>query len=102
MAALEDYDDFMGEVLQQLFTNRENHEDHKEEDLDYMFKIGAEQFGQLGKAMADENWKEANKEVSHVTAIMFELFERIRVKENEEEKGAVQTEPDSDESSASV
>jgi hypothetical protein len=72
--------DFMAGVLAQLYQNRNNHEDSESRDVDYMFKIGAEQYGQLGKALADGNTARAVIEVFHVAAILFEIFARITIK----------------------
>lgn len=79
---IEQYDDFMSGILEQLYQNRENHQKHSARDMDYMFKIGAEQFGQLGKALADNDIELAQREVYHTAAILFELHVRLKGNHN--------------------
>jgi hypothetical protein len=75
---IEQYDDFMGGVLTQLYQNHENHKNSEKRDSDFMFKIGAEQYGQLGKALADGDMEKAEQEIFHSAAILFELFIRVK------------------------
>ena len=79
---IETFDDFMGRVLQQLYMNRDNHKNSEARDVDFMFQIGAEQYGQLGKALSDGDMDKAEIEVFHTAAILFEIHTRLRGKTN--------------------
>lgn len=80
---IETYDDFMSGVLEQLYQNRGNHQNSAKRDVDFMFKIGSEQFGQLGKALADGDMEKAEREVFHTAAILFEIHVRVKGKYDE-------------------
>lgn len=71
------YEEFVALILDQLYANRAKHTKSQGRGLGYMFMIAAEQLGQLGKAIADKNWEKALVETAHVTAILFEVFERV-------------------------
>jgi hypothetical protein len=77
--------DFMAGILQQLYRNRDNHEDSALRDINFMYQIVVEQVGQLGKALADQNDARGIIEVFHVAAILFEVF--IRLKGENDENG---------------
>lgn len=79
---IENYDDFMAGILKQLYQNRENHKNSESRDVDFMYKIGAEQFGQLGKALSDGDMEKAELEVFHTAAILFEIQIRLKGETN--------------------
>lgn len=81
------YQEFMDEILQQLYANREKHKNSHGRGIGYMFCIVVEQVGQLGKALADKDWNKARVEVAHVAAVLYEVFERVITRcEKEESK----------------
>ena len=89
------YHEFMGEILNQLYENRENHRDHKGKGISYMAYTLFEQGGHLADALREKNWKLARREVFHVAAILYELYERIEQK-NEEYSAALSGSIDGD------
>lgn len=82
------YQDFVGEILEQLYKNRQVHKDHQTKGLAYMFMVCAEQLGQLGYAIATKDLGRARLEVAHVAAVLYEIYERIvaRLRKNEPEQ----------------
>lgn len=79
---IETYDEFMGGILKQLYQNRENHQNSESRNTDFMFQIGVEQMGQLGKALADGDMEKAETEIFHTAAILFEIHIRVKGKTN--------------------
>jgi len=76
----EAYDDFMSGILEQLYKNREKYEDNERKDESYFFKVSSKQFGQLGAALAGEDWERASLECFHLCAVVFEVWERANKK----------------------
>ena len=74
------YEQFVQQILNQLYANRAKHRDHRNHGIDYMLKIGYEQLGQMSGALAERDYDKAYIEVGHTCAIMFELFIRIKEK----------------------
>jgi len=70
-------DEFMGEILNQLYENREVHQDHKGKGISFMILILFEQVGHLADAIARKDILRSKKEIFHVAAILYELYERI-------------------------
>jgi len=77
------HQDFISAILDQLYLNRRNHENSHKRDIPYMVYIVNEQLGQLTKAIADDDFEKAEVEVSHVTAVLYEVYERILAKKND-------------------
>ena len=83
MSDFTDYNEFNTGILDQLLQNRENHKKSHDKSIERMALIGGEQMGQLQIAVEREDWKNVDKEVFHVAAILFEIWERARDKRNQ-------------------
>ena len=77
MKATDSYEHFITLILEQLYSNRQNHLDHKRKGISKMFYIMIEQTGHLADAFANHDYNRAMVEIAHVAAILFELYERV-------------------------
>lgn len=71
------YQEFIDEVLQQLYANRTKHKDSHGKGIGYMFCIFMDRIGRLSRALAKKEWDKARSEIAHVAAMLYEVFERV-------------------------